>query len=74
MNKFIKLFFIFILGINSAFGADIVNDDIMDDLLNNINPKKPFQRTEYNYISTEKIPVKLKISLPEITEFTTINR
>ncbi len=63
MNKnIIKIFFILILCICPAFANDVVTDSVADSLLKNTNPVKPFQNTNYNYESVEKIPVKLKIT------------
>lgn len=60
MNKFILFLVIFL---NCAFcSAEIVNDDIADLLPEAV--KQPVINENYNYESTERIPVKLKIMKP----------
>ncbi len=62
MNKKILCILILIFSLNCPVFAENVNDDIMDGLLNNIDPPKPLINNKYNYESTERIPIKLKIS------------
>ena len=64
MNK-IKLFLISLMLLlcgTQVYAENIVSDEIMDNLLKDSNPQKPIANTEYNYESTEVIPIKLKIA------------
>ena len=62
MNKKILCVLILIFCFNFHVFGETVNDDIMDGLLNGINPQAPYINNQYNYESTERIPIKLKIS------------
>lgn len=61
MNRLIfAIFFMFVF--QYSVSAEIYNDVYMDELLKNTKAEKPVSNTNYNYESTERIPIKLKIN------------
>ena len=58
MNKYILIVFLFLMTIPFC-KAEILQDDIADEILNQICEIKT--HTEYNYENFEKIPVRLKV-------------
>lgn len=59
MNRFIFLLITMVI-FSTTSQATILRDEIIEDFLSTQYLKKPYINLDYNYESTEKIPIKLK--------------
>lgn len=66
MNKIYLLLLIFLFSITSAIAIE--RDDFVEQSLAGKNLEKPITNLNYNYESTEKIPIKLNILEPISTK------
>ena len=68
MNKIYVLLLMFFFSITSA--SAIIKDDFVEESLAGKNLEKPITNINYNYESTEKIPIKINITEPISTKNT----